>query len=210
MKFFIKILFLFIFLSNYTSEGQEMNYKADNTEFTPKNFYDSLSIAALSIVNNNIIYTPTWVDIDYPMGDVPELTGVCTDVIIRAYRKMGIDLQQEIHEDILSNTDRYPNIKNPDHNIDHRRVPNISKFFIEYGDVLEITNNPNDYKAGDIIYWKLGGKTDHIGIVTHIKDHNKTPLMIHNICCGQNLEKCLFDYPIYKHFRFKKYPNNKN
>ena len=138
------------------------------------------------------------------MGDVPTMTGVCSDVIIRAYRKMGSDLQKELQEDILKYTNRYPNITNPDHNIDHRKVPNLSAFFTENGEVLESTNIAEDYKAGDIIYWKLGARTDHIGIVTHLKNKNGTPLVVHNICCGKNLEDCLFDYPIYKHFRYKK------
>ena len=205
MKTLFKTIALFILLTNCTTEAQ--NTKEEHikkmTEFVPQNFYDSLSISTLSIVNNDIVYTPDWVNIDYPMGDVPEMSGVCSDVIIRAYRKMGIDLQKELHEDILSKPSRYPNIDNPDHNIDHRRVSNLSIFFSKYGEVLEVTDNPEDYKAGDIVYWKLGGKTDHIGIVTHLKSDNGTPLMVHNICCGQNLEDCLFNYDIYKHFRYK-------
>ena len=205
MKTLLKTITLFVLLTNCTTEAQNTKEEQikKTTEFVPQNFYDSLSISTLSIVNNDIVYTPNWVNIDYPMGDVPEMTGVCSDVIIRAYRKMGIDLQKELHEDILSNPNKYPNIDNPDNNIDHRRVPNLSRFFSEYGEILEVTDNPENYKSGDIVYWKLGGKIDHIGIVTHLKSDNGTPLMVHNICCGQNLEDCLFYYDIYKHFRYK-------
>ena len=208
MKTLFNTFFILLFLTNCNTNGQEIKTE-NNTEtkesiFTPNNFYDSLSVATLSIVNNDIVYTPDWVNIDYPMGDVPEMTGVCSDVIIRAYRKMGIDLQQELHEDILKNPSRYPNISRADNNIDHRRVPNLARFFTQYGEVLEVTDNSDDYKPGDIVYWKLGGKTDHIGIVTHLKTEVGTPVMVHNICCGQNLDDCLFHYPIYKHFRCKK------
>ena len=205
MKTLFKTISLFVLLTNCTTEAQNTKEEQikKTIEFVPQNFYDSLSVSTLSIVNNDIVYTPDWVNIDYPMGDVPEMTGVCSDVIIRAYRKMGIDLQKKLHEDILSNPSRYPNIDNPDNNIDHRRVPNLSRFFSKYGEILKVTDNPENYKAGDIVYWKLGGKTDHIGIVTHLKSDNGTPLMVHNICCGQNLEDCLFDYDIYKHFRYK-------
>ena len=91
MKNLFSTLLSLLLLSNCTSKGQETQNKEGNTVidvvFTPQNFYDSLSIATLSIVNTNIIYTPDWVNIDYPMGDVPAMTGVCSDVIIRAYRK---------------------------------------------------------------------------------------------------------------------------
>ena len=209
MKLLLNSLFLLSVLTNCTTEGQKIQNTStkkivEEVIFIPQDFSDSLSVAAISIVNNNIVYTPDWVNIDYPMGDVPALTGVCSDVIIRAYRIMGIDLQKELHEEIKQNPSRYPNIDRADHNIDHRRVPNLSRFFTKYGKVLEVTNNPNDYLPGDIVYWKLGGITDHIGLVTHLKSEKGTPLMVHNICCGQNLEDCLFDYPIYKHFRYEK------
>lgn len=208
MKTLVKTLTLLTFLSNCTTEGKETQKTRINIKeevvFTPENFADSLSVASIKLTETRVVYTPDYVGIDYPMGDVPVNTGVCTDVIIRAYRAMGIDLQKELHEDIKNFPNRYPNIDRADHNIDHRRVPNLSKFFTEYGEVLDVSNNTNNYKAGDIIYWKLGGTTDHIGIVTHLKNKNGTPLIVHNICCGQNLEDCLFDYPIYKHFRFRK------
>ena len=214
MKILFKTISLFFLLTSYTTDAQNTKERSQyileeeqentTTDFVPQNFYDSLSIAALSIVNPDIIYDGRYFDMEYPMGDIPEKYGVCTDVIIRSYRKLNIDLQQELHEDIKSNKSRYPNISRADYKIDHRRVPNLSRFFSEYGEILEVTKNSEDYKAGDIVYWKLGGKTDHIGIVTHIKSKNGTPLMVHNICCGQNLDDCLFEYNIYKHFRYKK------
>ena len=208
MKFLFSVLLSSLLLSNCTTKGQEIQ-KIETTAteeivFIPQNFADSLSLAAIEITKTNVVYTPNYVGIDYPMGDVPGNTGVCTDVIIRAYRIMGIDLQKELHEDIKQNSGSYPNIDRADHNIDHRRVPNLSLFFTQYGEEFEVKNTASDYKAGDIVYWKLGGTTDHIGIVTHLKNKNGIPLIVHNICCGQNLEDCLFDYPIYKHFRYKK------
>ena len=206
MKSFLNIVFLLLFLINCTTEGQEL-HNTETTEeviFIPQNFADSLSVAALSIVNPDIIYDGSYFDIYYPMGDIPAEYGVCTDVIIRAYRKMGIDLQKELHENILSKREDYPNISRVDYKIDHRRVPNLARFFTKYGEVLEDTENSSDYKAGDIVYWKLGGNKDHIGIVTHIKSNNGTPNIVHNIGGGQLLEDCLFDYTIYKHFRYKK------
>lgn len=205
-------LIVIILSSNCTTEGQNIlgnnstqNITENDDIFIPQDFSDSLSVCAVKLTKIDVIYTPDYVDIDYPMGDVPKGTGVCTDVIIRAYRLMGIDLQQEIHEDILKNQEDYPNINRADHNIDHRRVPNLSKFFTKYGVVKKVTNNARDYKTGDIIYWKLGGKTDHIGIVTHLKSKDGLrPLIVHNICCGQNLDDCLFDYEIHRHFSYKK------
>ncbi|MBC8464497.1 MAG: DUF1287 domain-containing protein [Bacteroidetes bacterium] len=205
----LNILLTVLLLSNCTNSSTEaQNIEVQQTistvEFFPQNFADSLSVAALSIVNPDIIYDGRYFDMEYPMGDIPTEYGVCTDVIIRTYRKMGIDLQQELHEDIKSNRNNYQNIRNIDYKIDHRRVPNLSIFFTKYGEVLEISNSASDYKAGDIIYWKLGGRIDHIGLVTHLKSENGTPLIVHNIGSGQLLEDCLFNFPIYKHFSYRK------
>lgn len=108
MKTLFNKFLILLFLTNCNTNGQEIktenNTETEESIFTPNNFYDSLSVATLSIVNNDIVYTPDWANIDYPMGDVPEMTGVCSDVIIRTYRKMGIDLQQELHEGIFKKT----------------------------------------------------------------------------------------------------------
>ena len=168
---------------------------------------DALSTSALELTKDNVIYDPSYFSIDYPNGDIPEGRGVCTDVIIRAYRKLGVDLQKEVHEDMKQNFDMYPNIwglKRTDKNIDHRRVPNLMAFFSRKGIVKRITKNPIDYIPGDIICWNLGGAITHTGIVVDKRSKdNKRFLIVHNIGAGQVLEDCLFHFNIIGHYRFK-------
>ena len=139
---------------------------------------------------------------------MPSDKGVCTDVIIRAYRKLGIDLQKEIHEDMSANFDSYPTnwgLSKPDKNIDHRRVPNLMNFFAEYGTKEELSLNPRDYSPGDIVCWDLGGSVTHIGVVVKNKSQDvQRHLVVHNIGAGQVLEDCLFDFEIIGHYRYKK------
>ena len=167
---------------------------------------DKLSTAAIEITKDNVIYDSSYFSIDYPNGDVPKRKGVCTDVIIRAYRKLGIDLQKEVHEDMKSNFNLYPEIwglKRTDKNIDHRRVPNLMTFFSRKGIVKSITKNPEDYIPGDIICWNLGGAITHTGIVVNKKSSdNKRFLIVHNIGSGQVLEDCLFSFKIIGHYRY--------
>jgi len=173
----------------------------------PKTFAEKLSNAAISIIDPEVVYTPSYVGIKYPNGDVPEKTGVCTDVVIRAYRKLGIDLQKEVHEDMKSNFSKYPKtwgLKTTDKNIDHRRVPNLEVFFERKGEKLAVSQNSNDYKTGEIITWMIGDKLPHIGIITHLKSNDgKRPMIVHNVGGGQVLEDCLFSYTIVGHFRFE-------
>jgi uncharacterized protein YijF (DUF1287 family) len=174
----------------------------------PKTFEERLSNAAISIIDKNVVYTPDYVSIKYPSGDVPAKTGVCTDVVIRAYRKLGVDLQKEVHEDIKANFNKYPNLKKwglktTDTNIDHRRVPNLEVFFERKGKKLAVTQNPNDYKTGEIVTWMIGGKLPHIGIITNKKSSDgKRPMIVHNVGGGQVLEDCLFSYDIVGHFKY--------
>jgi uncharacterized protein YijF (DUF1287 family) len=172
------------------------------------NFYSQLADSALTLTREKVIYDPGYYRIDYPNGDVPAGKGVCTDVVIRAYRKLGIDLQKEVHEDMTSNFEKYPKIwglKYIDKNIDHRRVPNLMVFFKRYGKEKVITKNPKEFLPGDIVCWDLGGGTTHIGIVSSRKSRDKKRnLIIHNIGSGQVLEDCLFRYNIIGHFRYKK------
>lgn len=176
--------------------------------FSQDRFYDQLADSAYQLTYDHVVYDPSYFSIDYPNGDVPADRGVCTDVLIRAYRKFGIDLQKEIHEDMKENFDEYPKIwglSKPDKNIDHRRVPNLMVFFAKFGEELEISQNANDYKPGDIVCWNLGGGTTHIGIVSNKKSNdNKRYQIIHNIGAGQVLEDCLFDFKIIGHFRYQK------
>lgn len=174
----------------------------------PSDFYQKLSNSAISIIDPEVRYTPSYVSIKYPNGDVPAKTGVCSDVVIRAYRKLGIDLQKEVHEDMKANFSKYPKtwgMKTTDTNIDHRRVPNLETFFKRKGQSLAITENAGDYKPGDIVTWRLSGDgIPHIGIVTHVKSEDgKRNQIVHNIGSGQVLEDCLFDWKIVGHYRFK-------
>lgn len=172
------------------------------------NFYLQLADSALGLTKQNVRYDPAYRVINYPNGDVPADKGVCTDVVIRAYRKLKIDLQKEVHEDIKSNFDKYPKkwgLSRPDKNIDHRRVLNLMIFFSRHGTVKEITDNPNDYQPGDIICWDLGENLTHIGIVTQKKSADGQRYMIvHNIGGGQVLEDFMFNYKIIGHYRYKK------
>ncbi|WP_341215840.1 DUF1287 domain-containing protein [uncultured Wocania sp.] len=167
----------------------------------------NLSDAALELTNQKITYDPSYFSIAYPNGDVPSDKGVCTDVIIRAYRKLGIDLQKEVHEDMKANFNVYPKIwglKTTDKNIDHRRVPNLMMYFKRQGAEKLITKNANDYKPGDVVCWNLRGATTHIGIVVNKKSKDgKRNLIVHNIGSGQVIEDCLFDFKIIGHYRYK-------
>lgn len=167
----------------------------------------NLSDCALELTKQKVTYDPSYFSIDYPNGDIPVEKGVCTDVIIRAYRKVGVDLQQLIHEDMKANFDKYPKnwgLKTTDKNIDHRRVPNLMTFFKRKGAEKKITQDPNDYLPGDIVSWSLGGGLTHIGIVVNKKSHDKSRnLIVHNIGGGQVLEDCLFNYKIIGHYRYK-------
>ncbi len=166
----------------------------------------TLSNSALELTKQKVTYDPSYFSIDYPNGDVPGDKGVCTDVVIRAYRKLGFDLQKEVHEDMKAHFNLYPQIwglKTTDKNIDHRRVPNLMTYFNRQGAKKAITNNPKDYIPGDIVCWNLGGAITHIGIVVNKKSNDgKRYLIVHNIGSGQVLEDCLFDFKIIGHYRY--------
>ena len=167
-------------------------------------FYSRLADSTLVLTKQNVRYDPAYYRIDYPNGDVPSDRGVCTDVIIRAYRKLGIDLQKLVHEDMRANFGKYPNnwgLSRPDRNIDHRRVPNLMTYFSRNGTIKPITLNPKDYLPGDIVCWDLGNGITHIGIVAKPKSADgKRHLIVHNIGAGQVLEDCLFSYKIIGHY----------
>jgi len=167
-----------------------------------------LSNSALGLVDPTIRYDPAYFVIKYPNGDVPADKGVCTDVIIRAYRKLGIDLQKEVHEDMAKNFSKYPKtwgLKKPDTNIDHRRVPNLAVFFSKFGKVKSTETNPALYIPGDIVTWILPGNLTHIGIVVNKKSTDgKRFMVVHNIGGGQVLEDCLFKYTITGHYQYQK------
>jgi uncharacterized protein YijF (DUF1287 family) len=152
-------------------------------------------------------YDPNYVVIAYPNGDVPMETGVCSDVVIRAFRKAGVDLQKEVHEDMKQNFKAYPQkwkLTKPDANIDHRRVPNLQTFFTRKGKSLAITNDGTDYKPGDVVAWDLDGKgMTHIGLVSNFyNEKTKRYLIIHNIGGGTKSEDKIFDWKIIGHYRY--------
>lgn len=201
------IHFLFLFITLFNCRPKETNEVAD---YNFDSFEQKLSVAAISIIDPNVVYTPAYVSIKYPNGDVPAKTGVCTDVVIRSYRKLGIDLQKEVHEDMVKNFSLYPNLKKwgmktTDTNIDHRRVPNLEVFFARKGERLAITDTASDYKTGDLVTWMINDKLPHIGIITNKKSPDGKRLMIvHNVGSGQVLEDCLFSWKIVGHFKYGK------
>jgi uncharacterized protein len=151
-------------------------------------------------------YDPSYVALDYPGGDVPENTGVCSDVVVRAFRKAGIDLQKEVHEDIKAARSEYPTkwgANAPDRNIDHRRVLNLMTYFTRKGKSMPISNTATDYQPGDIVAWELTNGIDHIGIVTNMSaDSEDRYLIVHNIGAGTRIEDVMFAWTIKGHYRF--------
>lgn len=151
-------------------------------------------------------YDPTYIKLAYPNGDVDNRTGVCTDVVIRAFRAQGIDLQQQVHEDMRKAFKTYPKkwgLRSPDPNIDHRRVPNLMTYFDRQGKALKPTDNPADYEAGDLVVWELPSGQEHIGIVLAERSADELrPLIGHNVGEGTNLEDVLFAWPIKGHYRY--------
>ncbi len=166
----------------------------------------SLSDCAVALTKQKVNYDPSYFSITYPNGDVPAEKGVCTDVIIRAYRLKGIDLQKNIHEDMKANFNAYPQkwgLKTTDKNIDHRRVPNLMTFFNRKDCSQIISKKASDYLPNDVVCWRLLGGLTHIGIVINKKSTDgKRPLIVHNIGAGQVIEDCLFDFKIIGHYRY--------
>ncbi len=187
--------------------SEETAKKKDTINDDVSAFRKKLSNKALSIIDTSIRYTPDYIRIDYPNGDVPAKTGVCTDVVIRSYRKLGIDLQKEVHEDMRANFSIYPknwSATKTDTNIDHRHVPNLETFFTRKGKKLTVTQNADDYKTGAVVTWMINDKLPHIGIVTNkLSKDGKRRLIVHNVGGGQVLEDCLFKYTIVGHFVYE-------
>jgi len=169
-------------------------------------FLRDLTAAAIERTHHTVRYDPAYVRIPYPGGDVPSGTGVCTDEIIRSYRAVGVDLQKEVHEDMVRNLSAYPQksrwlLSRPDSNIDHRRVPNLMVFFQRKGLSLPVTARAEDYSPGDLVTWDLGGNVPHIGIVVDRKSAERY-MIVHNIGQGPRLEDVLFHWKITGHYRY--------
>lgn len=159
---------------------------------------------ARSQIGVTLGYDPAYRRLSYPLGDVPLNTGVCTDVVIRALRQQGLDLQQAVHEDMRANFAVYPKnwgLKRPDHNIDHRRVPNLMAWFKRQGWSQRLSQDASSYRAGDIVTWDLGGGLTHIGIVSDRQASSGAPLVLHNIGRGTQEEDILFAFKITGHYR---------
>ena len=162
---------------------------------------------ALDQVGKTTGYDPSYQKLDYPNGDVPIETGVCSDVIVRAFRKAGIDLQKDVHEDMKDNFSAYPmrwGLQSPDSNIDHRRVPNLDTFFTRKGKSLATDSGSDKFLPGDVVSWDLGGGYTHIGMVTNIwYKPTQRYLVVHNIgCCGTHIDDSLFAWKITGHYRY--------
>jgi uncharacterized protein YijF (DUF1287 family) len=170
----------------------------------PPSFTDTVVRAARAQVGVTVGYDGSYRRLSYPGGDVPLSTGVCTDVVIRAFRAAGVDLQVEVHRDMASAFRKYPQIwgaSGPDSNIDHRRVPNLATFFKRHGKTLPVSTDPAAYLPGDLVTWRLSTGVPHIGIVSD-ETRNGRPLMIHNIGAGTRAEDVLLAFEITGHFRY--------
>jgi len=170
----------------------------------PQDFVQRLVAAAVERTHHQVRYVSDYVRIPYPSGDVPSDTGVCTDEIIRIYRAVGIDLQRQVHEDMVRHFDDYPHKwqRQPDSNIDHRRVPNLMTFFSRNGISLPMSQRGTDYSPGDIVAWDLGGGITHIGIIVNQRGKDGNYMIVHNIGRGPQMEDVLFDWKIIGHYRY--------
>ena len=167
----------------------------------------SILESAIAQTKTTTGYTQAYVVIPYPNGDVPAKTGACSDVVVRSFRAAGVDLQKEVHEDMAAHFADYPQkwgLLKPDTNIDHRRVPNLQKYFERRGKSLPTTADGNDYQAGDVVSWDLNGHgMTHIGVVSNLWNGDaKRHLIIHNIGSGAQAEDRLFEWKITGHYRY--------
>jgi uncharacterized protein YijF (DUF1287 family) len=155
-------------------------------------------------VGTTTIYDGSYRRIAFPGGDVPIERGVCSDVLVRAYRHAGLDLQLLVNRDMSENFQAYPrlwDLSKPDANIDHRRVPNLATFFRRHGQSVPVSARTSDYRAGDIVTWRLASGVPHIGLVAD-RSQNGRPLVIHNIGAGTQVEDVLFAFVITGHYRY--------
>jgi len=215
---FSKIIRLFtlacLIVSAYACQQQSVSHAEKSVEAAQAQAVSAELSAALKPVVEGAIeqtrytfsYDPSYVKMAYPGGDLPLEKGVCADVIVRAFRKGGVDLQKEIHEDMRRNFSAYPNkwgLARPDTNIDHRRVPNLMTYFKRMRKSLTVTDDPKNYLPGDVVAWDLGNGLLHIGIVTNRKaEGGKNLSLVHNIGAGAKLEDVLFSWRIIGHYRY--------
>ena len=164
--------------------------------------------SAIEQTRQTFEYDPSYTKLEYPNGDVPLERGVCADVIVRAFRNAGIDLQKEVHEDMTRHFAAYPakwGARKPDSNIDHRRVPNLMTLFERRAISVPITRKPSDYNPGDVVAWELDNHLLHIGLVTDaVADDTPNYLVVHNIGAGAKIEDVLMAWKIIGHYRMWK------
>ncbi|MEO1252009.1 MAG: DUF1287 domain-containing protein [Pseudomonadota bacterium] len=179
----------------------------------PPQLGERIAVAAIERTRHRVLYDPAYRRLDYPMGDAPSDRGVCSDLVVRSLRAVGLDLQQRIHEDMAAAFGAYParwGLARPDPNIDHRRVPNIETYLTRRGDRLAASREARDYQPGDIVAWNLrddGGYLAHIGIVTGDYAPSGRPLIAHNIGAGPQLEDVLFAWEITGRYRIRSLTN---
>ncbi|MFT4176310.1 MAG: DUF1287 domain-containing protein [Luteolibacter sp.] len=170
-----------------------------------------IAAAALAQSKERISYDPSYYEIAYPNGDIPTHKGMASDVVVRSFRTIGIDLQKEVHEDMKANFGVYPNFWNatkPDPNIDHRRSQNLHRFLTRHAEDLGPSRNAADYKPGDLVVWGASNPDTHhaethIGIVVPGPgEYSKEPWIVHNNGAGVKWENALFEYQILGHFRY--------
>ena len=185
-----------------------------SSSINASDFNKDIVSSLIERTTHNVTYDGSYLSITYPNGDVPKNIGVCTDVIIRAYRKLGTDLQKLVHEDMKSNFSLYPSkriwgLNSTDKNIDHRRVPNLRTFFKRHGVSLKISSNKSDYSVGDIVTWILPGNLPHIGmVIDEAHPISGNPMIVHNIGRGPKIDDMIFDFPIRGHYRYFPQMNN--
>lgn len=171
-------------------------------------FGNRLASAALKRTRENVTYDSAYYEISYPQGDISPDKGVCTDVVIRSYRALGIDLQKNVHRDMKKNFNLYPDYwgaKKTDTNIDHRRVPNLQKFFSRFGKEIKHdgAQNAENFQYGDIVAWSLPNKATHIGVVVPGSSEDRDEKwIVHNIGSGPEWDDVLFSYEIIGHYRY--------
>ena len=197
---------------NAQRQRAQMAWQAQRSQRASLDFSDyseRLSQAAVDRLRYRVSYNGAYIPIGYPNGDVPSNIGVCTDTVIRSYRRLGVDLQRLVHEDMSRAFYSYPNLPKwglqaPDTNIDHRRVHNLKVFFTRHGQRLPVSGNPADYRPGDLVTWSLGGDQEHIGIVVDQRSPNdpRRFMIVHNIGEGEKMEDVLFKLPITGHYRY--------
>ena len=171
-----------------------------------KNTGDRLAAAALTRTGAPVSYDAAYYKIDYPNGDIPANKGKAEDLIVRCYRQLGIDLQEQVHNDMEANFRLYPQLwqaSGTDSNIDHRRALNLQRFFSRNGEDIPVSKEATNYKPGDIVTWALSGGDTHIGIVVPGPiGRDKHPWIVHNLNSGVKWENALFDHQIIGHYRY--------